>query len=147
MLETDDEGARHSYLATDENYQTLRAMERKNLIVPLTGDFGGDKTIRAVGRYLREHGATVTWFYTSNVEQYLFQNDAWKRFFGNVGTLPFNEHGTFIRAFFSMGTRYPLSTSSGRIRSATLLEPLADAVAAVGDGRVQTYYDLIARSK
>jgi hypothetical protein len=147
MLETDEEGARHSYLATDAYYQALRTMERRNLIVPLTGDFGGDKTIRAVGRYLKEHGATVAWFYTSNVEQYLFQSDAWKRFFGNVATLPLDEHGTFIRAFFNMGARYPSSSASGQIRSATLLEPIADAIAAFRDGRIQTYYDVIERSK
>jgi hypothetical protein len=147
MLETDEEGARHSYLATDAYFQALRTMERRNLIVPLTGDFGGDKTIRAVGRYLKEHGATVAWFYTSNVEQYLFQSDAWKRFFGNVATLPLDEHGTFIRAFFNMGARYPSSSASGQIRSATLLEPIADAIAAFRDGRIQTYYDVIERSK
>jgi hypothetical protein len=147
MLETDEQGARHSYLATDDNYQVLREMELKNLIVPLTGDFGGEKTIRTVGRYLKDHGATVTWFYTSNVEQYLFQSEAWKRFFDNVAALPFDGHGTFIRAFFNTGTRYPLSTSSGRIKSATLVEPLGDAVGAVRDGRIQTYYDLVARSK
>ncbi len=147
MLETDAHGARHSYLATDDNYQTMRAMERRNLIVPLTGDFGGEKTIRSVGRYLKDHGAHVSWFYTSNVEQYLFQTEAWKRFFGNVGALPFDERGTFIRAFFNTGMRYPLSMSSGRIRSATLLEPLGDAVAAVRDGRIRTYADVIARSQ
>jgi hypothetical protein len=147
MLETDAEGERHSYLATDEYYQTLRTMERRNLIVPLTGDFGGDKTIRAVGRYLKEHGATVSWFYTSNVEQYLFQSDAWRRFFGNVSALPFDEHGTFIRAFFNMGARFPSTTANGQIRSATLIQPMADAVAAVRDGRIQTYRDVIDRSK
>jgi hypothetical protein len=147
MLETDDQGGRHSYLATDESYQALRNMERKNLIVPLTGDFAGDKTIRAVGRYLKEHDATVSWFYTSNVEQYLFQSDAWKRFFGNVATLPLDEHGIFIRAFFNMGARYPSSTANGQIRSATLIEPMADAIAAFRDGRIQTYYDVIERSR
>jgi hypothetical protein len=147
MLESDERGGRHSYLATDESYQALRTMERRNLIVPLTGDFGGDKTIRAVGRYLKAHSATVSWFYTSNVEQYLFQSDAWKRFFSNVATLPIDEHATFIRAFFNMGARYPSSTANGQIRSATLIEPISDAIGAVRDGRIQTYYDVIERSK
>jgi hypothetical protein len=147
MLESDERGGRHSYLATDESYQALRTMERRNLIVPLTGDFGGDKTIRAVSRYLKAHGATVNWFYTSNVEQYLFQSDAWKRFFSNVATLPIDEHATFIRAFFNMGARFPSSTANGQIRSATLIEPISDAIGAVRDGRIQTYYDVIERSK
>jgi hypothetical protein len=36
---------------------------------------------------------------------------------------------------------------NGNVRSATLLEPMADAVAAFRDGRIQTYYDVIERSK
>ena len=48
-------------------------MEQKNLLIPLVGNFGGPKAIRAVGTYLKEHGAIVGAFYLSNVEQYLFR--------------------------------------------------------------------------
>jgi hypothetical protein len=147
MTETDDTGVNHSYLASDANYQRLRTMQRRNLIVPLVGDFGGDKALRAVGQYLKEHGATVSFFYTSNVEQYLFQSDAWRKFFRNVGTMPIDDHSTFIRAFFNIGFRYPPPNVNGNVRSATLLEPIKDAVAAFRDARIQTYYDVIARSK
>ena len=71
MTETDDRGEQRSYLATEDNFRLLREMERNNAIVPVTGDFGGPKALRSVGRYLKSHGATVTAFYTSNVEQYL----------------------------------------------------------------------------
>ena len=91
MTTTDLAGHNHSYIATEENFRALREFERNNLLVPIVGDFGGDKAIRAVGRYLREHGATVNYFYTSNVEQYLFQSDAWQRFYTNVATLPLDE--------------------------------------------------------
>ena len=147
MLETDATGVNHSYIATDENYQALRQMERNNLIIPVTGDFGGGKAIRAVGQYVKDHGATVTFFYTSNVEQYLFQSEAWQKFFGNVAALPVDGHSTFIRAFFNMGFRYPPPTVNGNLRSATLLEPIGDAVTAFRDGRIQTYSDVIERSK
>ncbi len=70
MMETDGH-AQRSYVATEENFRTLKDMEERNLIVPLTGNFAGDKALRTVGRYLRDHGATVGAFYTSNVEQYL----------------------------------------------------------------------------
>lgn len=147
MMETDTAGYNHGYLANDENYQTLREMERNNLIVPLTGDFGGDKAIRAVGQYLREQGSTVTYFYTSNVEQYLFQSEAWQKFFTNVATLPLDENSTFIRAFFNMGFRFPPPDMNGSLQSATLLEPMADAVAAFRGGQIQSYSDVIDRSK
>lgn len=147
MQETDTEGVNHSYVATDDHYQTLRQMERNNLIIPVTGDFGGGKAVRAVGQWVKDHGATVTCFYTSNVEQYLFQSEAWQKFFGNVATLPVDGNSTFIRAFFNMGFRYPPSATSGNLRSATLLEPIGDAVVAFRNGRIQNYSDVIERSR
>ncbi len=85
IMATDRTGLNHSYLADELNFRTLREFQRNNLLIPIVGDFGGDKAIRAVGGYLAEHGATVNYFYTSNVEQYLFQNDAWRRYYASVG--------------------------------------------------------------
>jgi hypothetical protein len=147
MMETDAAGHNHAFLANEENYSTLRAMQLNNQIVPLTGDFGGDKALRAVGAYLRERHQTVSYFYLSNVEQYLFQTDAWEKFFANVAELPLDENSTFIRAFFNMGFRYPPPDLNGALRSSTLLESMQDAVAAFRDGRIQSYSDVIARSR
>jgi len=147
MLQTDESGANHSYMANDESYQTLRDLERRNLIVPVVGDFGGPKAIRLVGAYLRDHNSTVTFFYTSNVEQYLFQNDAWRRFFASVATLPVDPSSTFIRAFFNMGFRYPPPIYNPSLRSATLLDPIASEVSAFKAGEIQTYYDVVERSR
>jgi len=85
----------------------------------------------------------VTAFYTSNVEQYLFQSDGWKRFFANVATLPVDSTGLFIRAYFNTSS---YQMPAGGVRSATLLDPIGDAIAAFNDGRIQTYYDVIERS-
>ena len=90
MTATDLQGEQRSYLASEENYRVIRDLERRNLVVPLTGDFGGRKAIRTVGQYLKDHGATVTAFYLSNVERYLFQgsgvnqNGGWTSFYNNV---------------------------------------------------------------
>ena len=60
--------------------------------MPVVGNFAGPKALRAIGAYLRQHNATVSAFYTSNVEMYLFQQgDDWKKFYGNVATLPVTE--------------------------------------------------------
>jgi hypothetical protein len=147
MMETDAAGHNHAFLANEENYAALRDMELNNLIVPLTGDFGGGKALRAVGDYLRDRHQTVSYFYLSNVEQYLFQTDAWEQFFQNVATLPLDEKSTFIRAFFNMGFRYPPPDLNGALQSATLLESMQDAVTAFRDGRIQSYGDVITRSR
>jgi hypothetical protein len=62
MMETDADGEPHSYLATERNYQLLRAFELNNLLVPLVGDFSGRKALRSVAGYLKSHGATSTCF-------------------------------------------------------------------------------------
>ena len=70
----DASGQPQSFLSTDEHYRTVKTLHEKNLIVPLSGDFGGPKAIRAIGAYLKKQGGTVSAFYVSNVEQYLFQD-------------------------------------------------------------------------
>jgi hypothetical protein len=144
-----------SYLATEENYRALRDLELRNLVVPIVGDFAGPKALRSIGAYLREHGATVTAFYTSNVEQYLFRGDEWQRFYANVASMPRTPRSTFIRAVFNnIGLRgfmytpapYPLPAPPQNAygpRSVTLLNPIDELLAAYDAGRVQSYRDLI----
>ena len=91
---------------SEENFRALKEYERKNLIVPVIGDFAGPKALRAVGNYITSHGGTVNYVYTSNVEQYLFMNDAYKRYYTSVGTLPLAEQSTFIRSYFDRGFFY-----------------------------------------
>ncbi len=141
MVETDDAGQMRSYLATEALYRTLADMQQANLLVPVVGDFGGDKAIRAVGQWVRERGATVGIVYTSNVEQYLFQgNDAWRRFYANVATLPTDTASTFIRAVFNFGAFDPTTPRAGP-RSATLLCPIRAQLRSLEEGRLASYYD------
>ena len=50
---------RRAHLSRDGGGLRVRegACESRNLIVPIVGDFAGPKALRAVGAYLREHGA------------------------------------------------------------------------------------------
>jgi hypothetical protein len=146
MMENDGTGAQRSYLANEANYRVLRDLERNNLIVPLVGDFAGDKALRSVGQYVKDHGATVTAFYTSNVEQYLFQSDDWRKFFTNVGTLPVDTSSTFIRAVFNFNT-VPSQTGTPGPRSRTMLAPIAGQVQAFTNGDLKSYWDVIQTSR
>jgi hypothetical protein len=63
-------------------------MHRKNLIIPLVGDFTGPKAIRAIARYLKDHNAEVTAFYVSNVEEYIHSpRSVWTAYCGNLAAL------------------------------------------------------------
>jgi len=147
MATTDLTGQNHSYLANEENFRTLREFQRNNLLVPVVGDFGGEKALQAVGRYLREHGATANYFYTSNVEQYLFQTDAWQHYYTNVGTLPLDGNSTFIRAYFNMGFRFPPGIITPDLHSVQLLDPINSLLAGFKAGEFKTYDELVARTK
>jgi hypothetical protein len=91
MRQHDGTGLQRGYLATEAQFQALKDMQERNLIVPVVGDFAGPQALRAVGRYVRQRGAVVGAFYTSNVEQYLFRNGVWNRFYANLATLPVDD--------------------------------------------------------
>jgi hypothetical protein len=142
MTLSDDQGEQRSYIATEENFATIQQFERNNLLVPLVGDFAGPKAIRAVGDYVKAHDSTVTAFYTSNVEQYLFYNsDGWKQYYASVATLPLTAASVFIRFNTDLGG-YPLPVMSVNSRPVTLLCSMRSVVTAFEMGNIASYTDV-----
>ena len=129
LTATDLSGQPQSYLATEEHYRRLRAFQAKNLIVPIVGDFAGGRALRSVGAYLAAHGAAVSVFYTSNVEQYLFRNAVADRFYANVATLPIGEESVIIRSALQRN----------------VMDPIADLVRQFHAGRLTVYSDVTSR--
>ena len=128
----DDAGQPQSFLSTDEHFQTVKALHDKNLVVPVSGDFGGPKALRAIAAYLKDRGATVSAFYVSNVEQYLFQDFKQTAFYENVAALPLTASSVFIRPY---SLRRPYSTEP--------LCPMLSFVAAARAGRVLSNNDAL----
>jgi len=140
MTENDGRTRNWNFLATEDQYQSIRSLQERNLIVPLVGDFAGPKAVRSVAEYLKEHSALLTVFYTSNVEQYLFQDDEnWKQFYANVAALPVDSSSLFIR--------YVLNSWSFNRRSRTLVSPMIDVVQGYNHGRIRSYYDVVDMSR
>ena len=108
MTATDAQGVSRSYLASEENFNVLKSLEMKNLIVPVVGNFAGPKAIRSVGKYVKEREAIVAAFYLSNVEQYLRQDGIWDDFCRNVAALPLDQSSMFIRS--ERGGRFGLGS-------------------------------------
>lgn len=147
MTETDGRGRNWSFLATEDQFRSVQRLQKANLIVPLVGDFAGDRAIRAIGRYLKQHSATVSVFYTSNVEQYLFQQgDDWKRFYANVASLPIDANSSFIRYVLN-SWGFGFNNPSLRRRSQTVWCPVHDVVNAVNSDRINSYYDVVELSR
>jgi hypothetical protein len=98
MTADDGAGMMRSFLANEESFRFVKALQSRNLIVPLVGDFAGPKAIREIGEWLGAHGLVVSAFYLSNVEQYLWQDRKWEEFCRNVRALPLDDASTFIRS-------------------------------------------------
>jgi hypothetical protein len=142
MTVNDGQGRNRSFMGSEESYNVVREMERKNLIVPLVGDFGGSKALRAVGDYLKDHDTMVKAFYLSNVEQYLFQDNKWRRFYANVATLPLDSSSQFIRSVNGGNSRAPFRGGFG-MRFLSLLSPMTEMVTAFQQSRIRSYNDVI----
>jgi len=143
MVIADDNGVNRSYLASEDSFRFMKEMEAKNLLIPIVGNFGGPKAIRAVGGYLREHGAIVGAFYLSNVEQYLFRPPTGPpsihaQFYQNVGTLPLDGSSTFIRS----GNRQ----QPGRGGLTPMMSPIIEILTEFKQDRINSQADVISRS-
>lgn len=98
ILQPDPDGNLGNFLASEEDYQFVRLLHLSNRIIPVVGDFAGPRALASVGDYLKENGYRVRAFYTSNVEQFLFQYGTFEAFVENVRKLPIDGDSVFIRA-------------------------------------------------
>jgi len=130
----DDMGTTQSFLSDEAHFQFLKTLHEKNLIVPVSGDFGGPKALRAIGAYVQAHGAVVTAFYVSNVEQYLFPDEKARAFYDNVATLPVTDTSVFIRPYAFRRSRW----------AGEPLCPIAAFLREVRGGRIVTNNDALA---
>lgn len=137
-LTADADGVLRSFLGSDDNFQLIREMHRRNLIVPIEGDFAGPKALRAIGEYVRSHDARVDTFYISNVEQYLFGqsvarqtdvNGGYRAFYENAAALPVDDNSVFVRVL-NLSSPAPLCPMSMFLKAA-----LTRPITAIADAR------------
>jgi hypothetical protein len=107
LLETDLDRKHRNWLASEESYDFVRGMHKRNLIVPAIGDFAGEHAFRRLGSLLSARGETVSALYVSNVEFYLFRQNKWLRFVDNVRQLPIDDRSVFIRAYANLHRPHP----------------------------------------
>jgi len=142
IFESDLEGTRRNYLATEESFRYVKDLERRNLIVPVVGDLSGPHALAAIGRELATRGLSVSALYTSNVEQYLFQQGGFNRFAESVIGLPFDERSVIIRSFFR--GRHPLNIPG--YASTQLVERIADFATEYRAGGYRSYLDVVMKN-
>jgi hypothetical protein len=145
MRETDGAGRHRSFLATEDNFRRIQDLQRKNLIIPVVGNFAGPHALPAIGKYLRDNRAIVSAFYVSNVEQYLFGDGIATAFYTSVSTLPINEKSVLIRALVRnlAGVLSPSPVINQSTQIEVGLYPMKDLVTDYTDGSIQIYTDIL----
>lgn len=124
MLEKDLTGKQANYLVSETDFQVVKSLSDRNLIIPVVGNLAGSKALLEISKILKERGEKVSAFYTSNVEYYLMGDDIFGRFAENVKRLPMEKNSVIIRSIFGGGYsgRHPQSVPG--YYSTQLLQPL-----------------------
>jgi hypothetical protein len=136
-------GQTGSFLASSADYGFVRELATSGHVVPVVGDFAGPQALRRIAAWLRQRGETVSAFYVSNVEFYLFRDAAFARFVANVRELPLTPDSVFIRACFDYGRPHPAQLSGHR--SATVLQRIPRFLQLHDAGAYKTYWDVCAK--
>jgi hypothetical protein len=143
VTKKDLNGKEGNFLAGAEEYDFVRGMQRRNLIIPVVGDFGGTKALAAIGSYLKKNGYTVSVFYASNVEIVLFDYgmvSTFPEFVSNIKRLPVNDRSILIRSTFWF-YRHPAQLPGYRLCSS--LQNISVFLREYDEGLYREYRDLI----
>ncbi len=138
LVEADPDGRRGHYLASEDDYQFVRALEQRDLVVPVVGDLSGPTSLAAIGRLLGERGDAVSAFYTSNVEFYLFGRGTFARFVANLRKMPHATRSLIIRSVFD---GYARAAAPG-YASVSITQPIDELLDGYANGRIRSYGDL-----
>jgi len=141
ILETDLHGKPGNFLASRTDYEFVRSLHESNRIIPIVGDFAGAKALASVADYLRRNGYKVAAFYTSNVEQYLFENRVFDDFARNVMLMPITEKSLFIRAYPNRRTPHPARIGNHGLT--TLLQKMRVFLDDYRQGMFPDYWTLV----
>jgi hypothetical protein len=116
-------------------------MQRENRIIPVVGDFAGELAFKRLGRFLESRGSTVSAFYVSNVEFYLFRQRKWDEFVENVRELPTDERSVFIRAYANLHRPHPRMVDDHI--TVSLVQNIHAFLRHAREGRYKTLWDVV----
>jgi hypothetical protein len=142
ILARDLAGRQASYLAREPDFQFVKDLQARDLIIPVTGNLAGPHALAAVGEYVRSRGERISALYTSNAEDYMMRDGSFPKFAQTVATLPRDAHSVIIRSYFN-GFRGQHPQSVPGFRSTQLLQPIDVFAATVAKGGYTDYFQLM----
>lgn len=143
LTETDLDGRRGSYLATEEAFRFVDVLQEANRVIPVVGDLAGPTALQAIGQEVAARGLTIRALYTSNVEYYLARGGTLRTFAASLSSLPVDRWGVLIRSVFPNAARHP-DAVPGYYSTQTLVR-LEDVQEAFAAGGYEGYRDLVTR--
>ena len=138
VFETDRQGHRWNYLATEDDFQFVRSLERRDLVIPVVGDLAGPTAVVQIGKTMTERGDRLSAFYTSNVEFYLANDNTFQKFVDNLSHVPHTSKSVIIRSIFSG----PLPYNMPGYASASVVQSVDDLLQGYAAGRFRNYREL-----
>jgi hypothetical protein len=145
LLEKDLTGKQANYLASEADFQFLKDLEAKNLVIPVVGNLAGEKALQAIGRDAAERGLRITAFYTSNIEFYLMREGGFDRFAESLRQLPYHDRTVIIRSYFGGAFGYSLPQTVPGYYSTQLLQTIESLVREQTGGGYDSYSDLVTK--
>jgi len=143
LLERDLTGKQANYLASEDDFQYLKSLEARNLVIPVVGNLAGPHALREIGRVLTERGEKLSVLYVSNVEFYLMREGSFDTFAASVRTLPYSARSVIIRSYFGGGFYGSHPQSVPGYFSTQLLQTVDSFAQEAGRGGYATYNDLV----
>jgi hypothetical protein len=142
LRDADESGRQGNYLASEEAFQFVKALEAHDLVIPVVGDLSGPSAVAAIGSALAARHERLSAFYVSNVEFYLFRDGSFARFAANLGRLPHMANGVLIRSIFDRYAPGPYRPGDASVSRLDVVDDLLREYAA---GRIRQYADVASR--
>lgn len=136
---TDRDGQPAHLLAREEFYQTVRALELGDRVLPVVGDFAGPSALSGLGGWLRRRGLEVGSLYLSDVEFFLLRAGRFRASVENLARIPWAADALLVRTStreIDHPERVPGDSST------TVVRPVAPFLEAAGAGRIRGVEDL-----
>lgn len=132
---TDESGAQLNIFNSKEKYDYIRKMHLENKIIPITGDFAGDKAFNKISEFLLEKEMAVSALYASSVEWWLFKENKFIPWAKNFAKVPITSSSVIMRQIFE-GT-------NGKHRLKFRLQNINSFMKSYNSGECQCYNDLL----
>ena len=145
LLERDLTSKQATYLAREEDFQFLKALQGRNLVVPVVGNLAGPHALREIGKVATERGEKVSALYVSNVEFYLMREGTFDSFAASVRMLPRDTRSVIIRSYFGGGFYGSHPQSVPGYFSTQLLQTMESFALEASRGGYATYIDLVSK--